>query len=186
VSTEDADDRALVEAYLAGLDESAFLALYRRHTSALFGLAARLCGGDRHEAEEIVQEAWVRAAPAMVSFRWGSSLRTWLSGFVVNGWRELMRARRRDMPREVRPETAETETPAAERIDLERAVAQLPDGFRAVLVLHDVEGLTHEEIGRLLGIEEGTSKSQLARARQAIRRRLGDRGPASTEGECDG
>jgi RNA polymerase sigma-70 factor (ECF subfamily) len=56
------------------------------------------------------------------------------------------------------------EAPAAERIDVERAVARLPEGFRAVLVLHDVEGFTHSEIGRLLGTEPGTSKSQLARA----------------------
>ncbi|HSS45294.1 MAG TPA: sigma-70 family RNA polymerase sigma factor [Thermoanaerobaculia bacterium] len=185
MSSEDAADRVLVEEYLRRVDEGAFLALYRRHTPALFGLAARLCGGERHDAEEIVQEAWVRAARAMATFRWGSSLRTWLSGFIVNGWRELLRARRRSLPREEEPDAGETEIPVAERIDLDRAVAQLPDGFRTVLVLHDVEGFTHEEIGRLLGIEKGTSKSQLARARQAVRRHLACRRPASTEGERD-
>jgi len=185
VSPEQASDRELVDQYLLRLDEADFLALYRRHTPALFGLAARLCAGESRDAEEIVQEAWIRAARALSSFRWDSSLRTWLSGIVVNGWRELLRARHRQTPWEDVPEPIEPMTPAADRIDLARAVAQLPDGFRTVLVLHDIEGFTHEEISRLLGIERGTSKSQLARARQAVRRRLTHPPPALTEGESD-
>ena len=165
-------DRQLVEDFVSRRDEAAFLALYRRHTPALLGLAARLSAGERRDAEEVVQEAWARAAAGLESFRWDSSLRTWLSGIVVNGWREWMRAHRRDVPLDDEPETGAPASPAAERIDLERAVARLPDGFRAVLVLHDVEGFTHEEIGRLLGMETGTSKSQLSRARQALRRHL--------------
>jgi RNA polymerase sigma-70 factor (ECF subfamily) len=167
-----AADRDLVQHYLARADEVAFLALYRRHTPGLFGLAARLAGGDHGLAEEIVQEAWVRAAEGFASFRWESSLRTWLSGIVVNGWREIARARRHDPFCANESDAVEPEPREPDQIDLERAVAQLPDGFRTVLVLHDVEGFTHEEIGRLLRIEAGTSKSQLARARQALRRRL--------------
>jgi RNA polymerase sigma factor (sigma-70 family) len=172
-------DRDLVERYLRLREEAAFVALYRRHTPALFGLAARLCGGERADAEEIVQEAWVRAAQTLAAFRWHSSLRTWLSGVVVNGWRERARARHREPLWNAEPDSDPPALPVspADRIDLERAVAQLPDGFRAVLVLHDVEGLTHAEIGELLEIEVGTSKSQLARARQAVRRRLA--GPAA-------
>jgi RNA polymerase sigma-70 factor (ECF subfamily) len=173
METEDAADRELVENYLRRREEASFLSLYRRHTPALFGLAVRLCAGERSDAEEILQEAWVRAAQALASFRWNSSLRTWLSGIVVNGWREHARARRRDVLLEDEPSTAGHEVPLAARIDLAQAVGDLPDGFRAVLVLHDVEGFTHEEIGRLLGIEAGTSKSQLARARETLRRRLG-------------
>ncbi|HTD52723.1 MAG TPA: sigma factor, partial [Thermoanaerobaculia bacterium] len=70
-----APDRDLVERYLGRREEAAFVALYRRHTPALFGLAARLCGGERADAEEIVQEAWVRAAQTLADFRWHSSLR---------------------------------------------------------------------------------------------------------------
>jgi RNA polymerase sigma-70 factor, ECF subfamily len=175
METEDAADRELVENYLRRREEASFLTLYRRHTPALFGLAVRLCAGERSDAEEILQEAWVRAAQALASFRWSSSLRTWLSGIVVNGWREHARARRRDVVLEDEPFAAGHEVPLAARIDLAQAVGDLPDGFRAVLVLHDVEGFTHEEIGRLLGIEAGTSKSQLARARETLRRRLGGR-----------
>jgi RNA polymerase sigma factor (sigma-70 family) len=175
--SEDAADRELVGNYLRRREEASFLSLYRRHTPALFGLAVRLCAGERGDAEEIVQEAWVRAAQSLPSFRWSSSLRTWLSGIVVNSWRELARARSREALRvDVdAPCAAEHEVPLPARIDLAQAVRELPDGFRAVLLLHDVEGFTHEEIGRLLGIETGTAKSQLARAREALRRRLGGR-----------
>jgi RNA polymerase sigma-70 factor (ECF subfamily) len=183
MDTGEVSDRRLVEDYTRRLDEAAFLVLYRRHTPALLGLAARLSGGVRRDAEEIVQEAWLRAAGSLVAFRWDSSLRTWLSGIVVNSWRELLRARRRDVAWEEGPEAGGAlGDPAAQRIDLERAVARLPEGFRAVLVLHDVEGFTHNEIGRLLGMEPGTSKSQLARARQALRRLLGAPGTARAEG----
>jgi len=174
--TESAGDRELLEEYLRELDEKAFLALYRRHTPALFGLASRLCGRANPEAEEIVQEAWVRAAQAVPSFRWDSSLRTWLCRFVLNCWRERARAHHPDSLSLEEPAADEIQAAIGQRIDLAQAVAELPDGFRSVLVLHDVEGFTHEEIGRLLGIEPGTSKSQLARARQALRRRLGARG----------
>lgn len=170
--SEPVSDRRLVEDYMRRRDEAAFLTLYRRHTPAMLGLAARLSAGRLRDAEEIVQEAWARAAASLASFRWDSSLRTWLSGIVVNGWRESARARERDVPMEEEPQTGGAQGSPADRIDLERAVARLADGFRAVLVLHDVEGFTHEEIGRLLGVETGTSKSQLARARQALRRDL--------------
>ena len=89
-------DRALVERYLRTRDEAAFLGLYRSHTPALLGLASRLCAGELSAAEEIVQEAWVRAAQSLPSFRWESRLRTWLSGVVVNSWRDWVRARGRE------------------------------------------------------------------------------------------
>ena len=170
---EDGGDPELAASYLAHRDEGAFRALYRRHTPALLGLARRLAGNRVTEAEEIVQEAWVRAAGVLSAFRWESSLRTWLSGFVVNVWRERSRsAAWGSAPTEVsEPEDPTPFTPR-EHIDLERAVAALPDGFRAVIVLHDIEGFTHEEIADQLSIEPGTSKSQLARARRVLRARL--------------
>src|SRR5262249_40840337 len=92
----EAIDRALVEGFLARRGEADFLALYRRHTPALLGLASRLSGRPPREAEDLVQEAWLRAAPALSAFRWESSLRTWLSGFVVNVWREGRRLATRE------------------------------------------------------------------------------------------
>jgi RNA polymerase sigma-70 factor, ECF subfamily len=180
-------DRALVDHYLRTRDEAAFLGLYRSHTPALLGLASRLCAGELSAAEEVVQEAWVRAAQSLPSFRWESQLRTWLSGVVVNSWRDRARARGREESWERELEAVPAgNVSASERLDLERAVAGLPDGFRAVLLLHDVEGFTHSEIASLLGIEAGTSKSQLARARQAVRRRLSGAAAVVPKGERSG
>ncbi|HEX7252623.1 MAG TPA: RNA polymerase sigma factor [Thermoanaerobaculia bacterium] len=179
-------DRDLVDRYLRTRDETAFLNLYRSHTPALLGLAARLCAGELPAAEEIVQEAWVRAAQSLPSFRWESRLRTWLSGVVVNSWRDRARARGREESWEAGFDSIPADVTTSERLDLERAVAQLPDGFRAVLLLHDVEGFTHLEIATLLGIEAGTSKSQLARARQAVRRRLSGAPAVFPKGERSG
>ena len=179
-------DRDLVDRYLRTRDETAFLRIYRSHTPALLGLASRLCAGELLAAEAIVQEAWVRAAQSLPSFRWESRLRTWLSGVVVNSWRDRARARGREESWEAGLDTIPANVTTSERVDLERAVAQLPDGFRAVLLLHDVEGFTHLEIASLLGIEAGTSKSQLARARQAVRRRLSGAAAVFPKGEHSG
>jgi RNA polymerase sigma-70 factor (ECF subfamily) len=180
-------DRALVERYLRTRDEAAFLGLYRNHTPALLGLASRLCAGELSAAEDIVQEAWVHAAESLSSFRWESRLQTWLSGVVVNSWRDRAREREREVASERELEAVpERNVPASERLDLEKAVAGLPQGFRAVLVLHDVEGFTHAEIASLLGIEAGTSKSQLARARQAVRRRLSGTAAVVPKGDRSG
>jgi RNA polymerase sigma-70 factor (ECF subfamily) len=170
------EDARLVGAFLASRDEEAFRVLFRRHTPALYRLALRLLGGDSPAAEEAVQEAWIRAASRLAGFRFGSALRTWLCGFVVNCCRE---ARRRGSGEEAL--SAEDAPPAARvdpgtGLDLERAVLSLADGYRQVLVLHDVMGFTHREIAEHLGIEEGTSKSQLFLARRAMRRRLGAAG----------
>ena len=169
----DPGDRELVDAYLAVRDEAAFRVLYRRHASSLWRMALRLSRGSEEEAREIVQETWVRAAPRLGTFRWESSLRTWLISIAINCGRERARA----VGRETFFGDLEVAAPAAEPasvepIDLARAIDALPDGYRRVLVLHDVEGYTHDEIGRLLGVEPGTSKSQLHRARARVRARL--------------
>jgi RNA polymerase sigma-70 factor (ECF subfamily) len=163
-----------VARFLASRDDEVFRALFRRHTPALLRLALRLLGGDAAAAEDAVQEAWVRATERLSSFRFESALRTWLSGFVVNCCRE---ARRRARPEAGAAPLAglEERLPAARSepaFDLERAVVGLADGYRQVFVLHDLMGFTHREIGERLGIEEGTSKSQLFLARRALRKRL--------------
>jgi RNA polymerase sigma-70 factor (ECF subfamily) len=172
------DDRDLAAAVTGSGDEAAFRALYRRHTPALYRLALRLGGGDQPWAEELVQRAWIRAVEGLGTFGWRSALSTWLGGIAINCARELWREARGS------GETGEVEewshlsltrgptSGAEERIDLERAIERLPHGYRQVFVLHDLEGYTHEEIGGLLGIEAGTSKSQLSHARRRLRAAL--------------
>lgn len=167
-------DRRLVSNFLARRDEPSFRELYHRHTPALYQLVLRLVGWNVHEAEEVVQDMWMRAIEAFDGFRWESSLRTWLSSIAINRCRELYRQRARQS-HEVMVEQLAQETSIAEnfeRLDLEQAIAALPNGYRQVLVLHDVEGYTHEEISRMLEIEVGTSKSQLSRARSSVREAL--------------
>ena len=172
----DPDDRALILAVTRRGDERAFSTLYDRHTPALYGFALRLTGGDVTDAEEVVHDAWVRASARLDGFAGRAALRTWLCGIVVNCARELARARGRTepLPDDEREPGAEDVSLRGtfDRLDLERALAGLAQGYREVLVLHDVEGYTHEEIAELLGVAPGTSKSQLARARSAMRRAL--------------
>jgi RNA polymerase sigma-70 factor (ECF subfamily) len=173
------EDRALVARVVSHGDERAFGTLYDRHTGYLYALALRLTGGDAAAAEDVVHDAWVRASRRLTRFEWRSALRTWLAGFVIRCAAEAARAAD-EVVGHAEAAGAEdgTLTALADRVDLERAIAGLPPGFRQVLVLHDVEGYTHEEVGRLLGIEPGTSKSQLSRARAAVRRTLGEEEPS--------
>jgi RNA polymerase sigma-70 factor (ECF subfamily) len=173
------DDRTLVRRVLDRGDERAFRQLYRRHTPYLYAFALRVLGGRDEEAEDVIQETWMRAVDGLGGFRWEAELRTWLCGIVLNLGRAVFRRRDRVW---LEPGAA-PEPPAApaatERIDLERALRQLPDGYRTVLVLHDVEGCTHEEIAAALGTTTGTSKSQLHHARRAVRMLLD--GPVTGE-----
>lgn len=173
VAEESMEDRALVESFLSSRSESAFRTLYRRHTSALYPLALRVLNGHEGDAQEAVQETWIRAVERLDGFRWESALRTWLTGILLNRCREMFRAR----GKERQPEDAEGWMPPrrpvdASSLDLERCIALLPGGYREILLLHDVQGHTHAEISLLLGIEEGTSKSQLSRARRVLRASL--------------
>ena len=147
--------------------EDPFRTLYRAHTPALYALALRLTGHDQSEAEDLVQETWVRATRKMSAFRGESALRTWLCGVLVNVRRERVRSAWRMVgASDIEPVAAARDDAA---FDLERAIAGLPDGARDIFVLHDVYGYAHREIAELLGVVEGTSKSQLARARALLR-----------------
>jgi RNA polymerase sigma-70 factor (ECF subfamily) len=169
-------DRSLVAEFLRSRSESAFRDLYAAHTPRLYLSLLRLAGGRESEAQDLLQETWIRAVKGLAAFRWESAVSTWLFGIGLNAWREAARERRREaVPLETLPEgvAASPEAGAeAGGLDLELAVRRLPDGYREVLVLHDIEGYTHEEIANLLGIAPGTSKSQLSRARENVRRRL--------------
>ena len=150
--------------------EDAFRTLYRAHTPALYALALRLTGSDQHESEDLVQETWVRATRKMSTFRGESALRTWLCSVLINVRRERTRSAWRmvDAP-DIEPASPPTDDAA---FDLERAIAALPEGARDIFVLHDIYGYAHHEIAEMLGVVEGTSKSQLSRARMLLRSAL--------------
>ena len=171
--TEQLSDRELADLVIHQGDEDAFRILYRRHTPAVYQFVLRLVGGNVQEAEDVIQETWMRAARGLEGFRWQSALKSWLTGIALNRVRETARKKKRSLV-EV---DGDWEMPATvadpgQRVDLDRALELLPQGFRTVLVLHDVEGYTHQEIGSRLGITDGTSKSQLHGARRAMRRLL--------------
>jgi RNA polymerase sigma-70 factor, ECF subfamily len=163
------DDRDLVNLFLRTRDETSFRTLYKCHTPKLFLLALRLMGGNQPDAEDAVQEAWIQAVRNLSSFRWESSLRTWLCGITIRCSRKLISHKRPAAPLDCEP----TISNRTDFLNLEFWINRLPAGYREVLVLHDVEGYTHEEIGRLLDIQQGTSKSQLFHARRLIRNWLG-------------
>ena len=176
----DADDPDHALARLAsGGDMSAFEALYRRHTGRVPGVIARLVGGAGARAEDLTQDAFVRAWQALPGYRFESRFSTWLHRLAVNT--ALMELRsRRSRPGDDEDDSAFDTLGTADsaghgtalRTDLERAVATLPPRARAVLVLHDVEGWKHEEIATELGMAVGSSKAQLHRARGLLRQRL--------------
>lgn len=166
-------------------EEAALHALYRRYAPRVHAVVRRLAGDDAL-AEDWAQEAWLRAFRALPRFRGEAAFSTWLHRVAVNSALQGLRSRARHEVREtVLPDdqAGPPESPATLRLTLERAVASLPEGMRQVLVLHDVEGFTHEEIGEMLGIAAGTSKSQLFKARAKMRESLGSREMA-TEGKA--
>lgn len=164
-------DREWAQALVKHGDEVAFRCLYRSHTPRLYQFVLRVMGGVEMDAEDVVQETWVRAVTHLERFRWQSAFSTWLTGIGLNLCRERFRRRqrRRGKDLEAVPDLRAVHSHPGVAIDLEQAIALLPDGYRTVLVLHDVEGFTHLEIARQLEISVGTSKSQLFNARKLIR-----------------
>jgi RNA polymerase sigma-70 factor (ECF subfamily) len=162
-------------------DGEAFEQLYRRHAGRLFNLARRMMG-TTEDAEDVLQNVFLQAHRTMDRFRGDASIGTWLYRLTINQCLDQLRGRRaRDarvtdsLDAEEAPEPA-LPAPAVptvvNRMDLERAIEHLPPGSRAVFLLHDVEGFEHGEIGRMLGISEGTSKSQAHKARLKLRTML--------------
>lgn len=165
-------DRADARLAAAG-DAEAFGRLYWRHAARVKALARRLLGPG--EAEDGTQEVFVRAWHRLDQFRGEAAFGTWLHRLAVN---ILLRARersRRHTPADVMLDTIAAEATPAGDPDLERALATLPEGLREVVVLHDMESYTHDEIGRLLGIGLSASKMRLHRGRSALRGLLANR-----------
>jgi RNA polymerase sigma-70 factor, ECF subfamily len=174
---EDEDRRAIERRLVREAQNGDFLAferLYRDNERKVFALCLRM-SSDAALAEELTQEVFVRAWRKLGTFRGDSAFSSWLYPMSVNVALSERRSRRRRDARIVATEDpAQLEkTPRAPRpeagFDLEKALAALPPGARAVFVLHDVEGRTHEEIAALLNLATGTSKAQLHRARRLLR-----------------
>ncbi|MGH7584867.1 MAG: RNA polymerase sigma factor [Gemmatimonadales bacterium] len=169
--------RALGEAADVALaaagDAHAFERLYRSHVARVHSLARRMLGST-DEADEVTQDVFVRAWRKLGTFRGESQFGTWLHRLAVNVILAYRGRRTTERNRWLEDEVALDQaparaTPAGLRQDLEAAMARLPEGARKVFVLHDVEGFRHEEIAAQLGVTTGTSKSQLHRARMALR-----------------
>lgn len=162
-------DSALIAAATSGA-EAAFRELFRRHTPHLLQFVTRVLGSSRSDAEDVVQDTWLRAYPALVTFRSESSFSTWLCSVGLRAALDSMRRGKRHIAEHLFDDDSASEpSPAEDRMDLESAIARLAPGYRMVLVLHDVEGFTHEEIAMQLGIAPGTSKAQLFKARRVMR-----------------
>lgn len=166
-------------------DTAAFERVYHAHLPRVYSLARRMAGSDA--ADELTQDVFVRVWQKLSTFRGESSFGTWLHRLAVNviieRFRTLGTARSRflddgDTVLERLPGPA-GQARHDVHLDLEQAVDRLPPGARTIFVLHDVEGYRHDEIGQLLGVSVGTSKSQLHRARMTLRGHLGARSAAS-------
>lgn len=171
-------DSVLIHRFLAG-DERSFRALYQRHTPRLRMIVARLLGPRKQETEDALQDTWLAAARGIHTFRGEAKFSTWLTTIAIRAARARLFAGDGALVDFVDATHGITEQPNASRIDLERAIERLADHQRIVLVLFDVEGFSHQDIARQLGIAVGTSKATLSRARTILRGILnGDRAHA--------
>ena len=172
-----AEDLALVERCRKG-DLAAFEEIYRAHSPRLYSLALRMLGNPA-DAEDILQEIFLSAHRKLEGFRGDAALGTWLYRLATNQCLDYLRSRAAKTSQltgtlddEIGlsdPGSRGIADRTVASIDLERALAQLPEGARAAFVLHDVEGLEHREVAEVLGVAEGTSKSQVHKARHKLR-----------------
>lgn len=165
---------------------AAFEEVYQRHNRRVYSLCLRMTQS-APEAEDLAQEVFIQLFRKIGSFRGDSAFTTWLHRMTVN--QVLMHFRKRSVKMEKTTEEGETPVqivtgtenplhmPVVDRIALDDAIAQLPNGYRTVFILHDVEGHEHEEVARILGCSVGTSKSQLHKARMKLRRLLKKQSP---------
>jgi RNA polymerase sigma-70 factor (ECF subfamily) len=177
------DELTLVERCRRG-DLGAFEELYRLHAGRLYSVALRLVGNPA-DAEDLLQEIFLAAHRKLDTFRGESALGTWLYRLATNLCLDHLRSRS-GRSRQVTdaldddaglpdPSSATLAEQTVTKMDLERALARLPEGCRAAFVLHDVEGLEHREVAEVLGVAEGTSKSQVHKARMKLRALLAEK-----------
>jgi len=173
----DLPDQTLARVAAQG-DMKAFEELYRRHNRRVYSLCLRMTK-NVPEAEDLTQEAFIQIFRKISTFRGDSAFTTWIHRLTVN--QVLMHFRKRSVKLEHTTEEGDTPVqivrgtedpnrmPVLDRISLDRAIVQLPPGYRSVFILHDIEGHDHEEIAKMLGVAVGTSKSQLHKARMKLR-----------------
>lgn len=171
------EERKLIERVLAG-DPAAERALYDAHVDRVYRLCYRIADGDRELAQDFTQESFVRAFDRLADFRREAALSTWLHAIAVsvslNGMRRVKRRRERETaldgvgPIAIRERRAEPDL----KTRLKAAIGRLPEHYRVVFLMYDVEGYTHEEIGEVLDMPTGTSKARLSRARAKLRQDL--------------
>lgn len=163
-------------------DVDAFERLYRDHSGRLYNLAYRMSGAAA-DAEDLVQEMFLLAHRKLASFKGESSIGTWLYRLGVNLCVDHLRSSQHrkgrateslddDRDRGARLPASPTNEMTLTRLALERAIAELPASYRSAFVLHDIEGFAHGEVGEILGIAEGTSKSLVHKARMKLRQYL--------------
>ncbi len=180
-----AADAALVTRVLRG-DAAAFEEIYQRHSSRVYTLASRLTGS-MADGEDLLQEIFLLVHRKLATFKGEAALGTWIYRLATNCCLDFVRSRQH-REREATDSLEESLTPVratgglrVERLDLERAMARLPPGYRAAFVLHDVEGFEHHEVAEILGIAEGTSKSQVHKARLRLRELLAATAPSGAD-----
>jgi len=173
-------DLTLAKQFSAG-DVSVFEELYRRHHRRVYAICLRMLQ-NAAEAEDLTQDVFIQLYRKLCSFRGESAFTTWLHRMTVN--QVLMHFRKRNVKFEFTTEEGETpeqtvvgsadpgRMQVVDKIALERAVEELPNGYKKVFLLHDVEGFEHEEVAKILGCSVGTSKSQLHKARLRLRKLL--------------
>jgi RNA polymerase sigma-70 factor (ECF subfamily) len=177
-ATKGVNDAELVAEVLRG-EARAERELYDRHVDRVFRLAYRM-SGDETLARDLTQDTFIRAFGKLAEFRGESSIATWLhtiaTSVILNGLKKVKRIRSREQDGDTLPDVpvSRRESEPDLKLKLAAAIDALPDGYRMVFVMHDVEGYTHDEIGAALGIQQGTSKAQLFRARARLRSELAE------------
>jgi RNA polymerase sigma-70 factor (ECF subfamily) len=172
-------DEDLVRRYLSG-DRGAFAALVERHERRVYNLALRMTGREE-DARDAAQDAFLTALRKLSSFRGEAAFTTWMHRVTVNACYDLLRKRQRqplldlgddDRARPEPPPAADPADATSLSFDVQRALLEVPEDFRVVMILHDVQDLPQEEVSAILGIPVGTVKSRLHRGRVALAKAL--------------
>ena len=172
-------ERDLIAAVLGG-DPRAERTLYDTHVDRIFRLCYRLANGDEARAQDFTQETFVRAFDRLRDFRGDAALSTWLHSIAVsvslNGMRRVKRWNERETALDDAPEIGAMDRSAEPdlKMKLRHAIDELPEHYRVVFVMYDMEGYTHDEIGAVLELPSGTSKARLSRARARLREALAE------------
>jgi RNA polymerase sigma-70 factor (ECF subfamily) len=183
---DELSDETLLREFLGG-DQNAFTDLMKRHEDRVFGLAYRITG-NRPDALDAAQDAFISAFRRAGSFRFDSAFSTWMHRVTLNACYDLMRKRGRSTPEEHpededRPSSSNMDDIVAQRMDVARALAGIPEEYREAVVMHDLGGIPYEEIASVTGVAIGTVKSRISRGRRRLAQLLEPGSDARTSKE---